>query len=67
MKIFKCCIILHNMGVEKREELEVESYLTEASDDDIVIGGNATLIWGNLESLDFSTVVPPGLLAAPAK
>ena len=50
-QIVKCCIILHNIGVEGRRGLNGESYFEIEKDEDVLICGNAMSVWDNLKIL----------------
>lgn len=62
-KVVKCCIILHNMAVENREADEGRAFESQELAE-VVVGGTATPMWGNIERLGEHIPFPPGTLAA---
>ena len=62
--IVTCCGILHNMGVEERENTEGRYFPKQDQAVDFNMGENAVSMWGKLEPDEETTHPPPGSLAA---
>lgn len=62
--IVKCCIILHNMRVEDREDVAGRAFDEQEEVSNVTMGEEAVPMWGSLEQADANSVLSPGSLAA---